>query len=123
MTADQYVTVDLNGGTKETALDVFRALGGAFTPQPSTDAFLTSDPSSEPATNPITWARSFLVDGPGRQIGADHHLIGEITAEITGGRERTAYVLDALRAIADVDELSTNGRGTQTRTTVHLRPA
>lgn len=118
LTSNEYVTVDLNGGTHEMALDVFRALGGAFTPQPSTDAFFAYG-----SPGPTVGSRRFLVDGPGRRIGAGHRLVGEISADITGAPERIAYVLDALRAFAEVDEVGTAGGGGETRTTVQLRPA
>ncbi|MET9617730.1 hypothetical protein [Kitasatospora indigofera] len=123
MPSNEYVMVHLNGGTKETALDVHRALGGAFVPQPNTDVFLAPGDAAGPAEPPHAWVRGFRVDGPGRRTGAEHRLIGEITAEIVGPRDRVEHVVAALRAFADVGDPHTEVRGTEVRTVVHLRPA
>ncbi|MFD7987691.1 hypothetical protein ACFV4M_30555 [Kitasatospora indigofera] len=123
MPSNEYVMVHLNGGTKETALDVHRALGGAFVPQPNTDVFLAPGDAAGGAEPPHAWVRGFRVDGPGRRIGAPHRLLGEITAEIVGPRDRVEHVVAALRAFADVGDPHTEVRGTEVRTVVHLRPA
>ncbi|MFC9324042.1 hypothetical protein [Kitasatospora sp. NPDC057015] len=123
MPSNEYVMVHLNGGTKETALDVHRALGGAFVPQPNTDVFLAPGDAIAAAEPPHAWVRGFRVDGPGRRIGAEHRLLGEITAEIVGPRERVDHVVAALRGFADVGEPHTEVRGAEVRTVVHLGPA
>ena len=123
MTVDKYVMVHLEGGTKETALVVQRALGGAFTPRPSTDVFLGPGDPSGATLPPDGWARSFRVDGPGRPSRTAHRLFGEITAEIIGSRDRVQHVVDTLASLAAVEDIGAEEIGGDVKLTVRLRPA
>ncbi|MEV0537221.1 hypothetical protein [Kitasatospora sp. NPDC050463] len=119
----EYVMVRLNGGTKETAESVIRALAGAFEQQSPGAPAPPADPGAPPEPSDV-WTVSYRIDGPGRPIDAHaHQLVGAIDAELAGAPGAVAHVIDALQTFADVGEPGTVQQRQAAKTLLHLRPA